>query len=342
MRITNIEIIQVNVPYLERVREFLRLAWRRETMPSVNTCIYKVHTDEGLVGLGEGTANLGDQAKTYLGSDPFDFIWDDSVGGALQMACHDLMGKALGIPVYKLFGPKQRDEVLTMYWSHCFPPEIMAREAKLALESGFTFHKTKARPFHDPVEQIAAMVEVVPSDYRIAVDANGTFEQASRAIQVAKEFTKYPNVWVMESPIPQGDIDGYLLLKREVDYPIAIHSNQPPPLEAVKARMCDYFVLEFEWASTLVKQAAIAEAAGVHLWVENGLYSGISAMFQTHQAAAIKNACLCISLIFLMEDDLIIEPFAVKNGHVEVPEKPGLGVELDEDAVDNYRVGTLE
>ena len=126
MRITNIEIIQVNVPYLERVREYLRLAWRMERMPSVNTCIYKVHTDEGLVGLGEGTANLGDKVKAYLGKDPFDFIWDDSVGGALQMACHDLMGKALGIPVYKLFGPKQRDEVLTMYWSHCFPPEIMA------------------------------------------------------------------------------------------------------------------------------------------------------------------------------------------------------------------------
>jgi galactonate dehydratase len=338
MRITDIEIIQVNVPYLERVREYLRLAWRMEKTPSVNTCIYKVHTDEGLVGLGEGTANLGDKVKTYLGRDPFDFIWDDSVGGTFQMACHDLMGKALGIPVYKLFGPKQRNEVLTMYWSHCFPPEIMAREAKIALESGFTCHKTKARPFHNPVEQIAAMAEVVPADYPIAVDANGTFEQASRAIQVAKEFTKYPNVWAMESPIPQSDIDGYRLLKREVNYPIAIHSNQPPPLEAVKAGMCDYFVIEFEWASTLLKQAAIAEAAGVNLWVENGLYSGISAMFQTHQAAAIKNADLCISLIFLMEDDLIIEPFAVKNGHVEVPEKPGIGVTLDEDAVDNYRI----
>jgi L-alanine-DL-glutamate epimerase-like enolase superfamily enzyme len=41
-----------------------------------------------------------------------------------------------------------------------------------------------------------------------------------------------------------------------------------------------------------------------------------------------------------MEDDLIIEPFAVKNGHIEVPEKPGIGVEIDEDAVDNYRVVT--
>jgi len=338
MQITNIEVIQVNVPYLERVREYLRLAWRRETMPSVNTFIHKVYTDEGLVGLGEGSENLEGQVKEYLGRDPSDFIWDDSVGGAFQMACHDLIGKALGIPVYKLFGPKQRDKVLTMYWSHCFPPEIMAEEAKIALERGYTCHKTKARPFHDPVEQIAAMVEVVPQDYPIAVDANGTFEQAERAIQVGREFTKYSNVWAMESPIPQGDIDGYLLLKQELDYPIAIHSNQPPPFEAVKAGMCDYFVVEFEWANTLVKQAAIAEAAGVGLWIENGLYSGISAMFQTHQAAAIKNAFLCISLIHLMEDDLIIEPFTVKNGHIEVPEKPGIGIELDEDAVDNYRI----
>ena len=66
------------------------------------------------------------------------------------------------------------------------------------------------------------------------------------------------------------------------------------PFEAVKAGMRDYFVVEFEWANTLVKQAAIAEAAGVGLWIENGLYSGISAMFQTHQAAAIKNAVMSI------------------------------------------------
>jgi len=338
MKITNIEIIQVDVPYIERVREYLRLAWRRETMPSVNTCIYKVYTDDGIVGIGEGTANLKDSANAYVGKSPFDFILDDSVGGGLQVALYDAMGKALEMPIYKLFGQKQRDEVLAMYWSHCFPPDIMAKEAILAHENGFTHHKTKARPFHNPVEQIAAMVDVVPSDYRIAVDANGTFETTEHTIEVAQQFTAYPNVWALESPIPQNDIEGYMLLKSKLDYPIAIHSNQPPPFEAVKAGMCDYFVLEFEWAGSLVKQAAIAEAAGVQLWIENGLYSGISAMFQIHQAAAIKNAQLCITLAFLMEDDLIKEPIAVCEGCVEVPEEPGLGIELDEDAVDKYRI----
>ena len=339
MKITEIEIIRVEVPYLERVREHLRQGWRRREDPTVRTCIYKVHTDEGLVGYGEGTEDLGGRAQVYVGRDPFEFLLDDRAG-PLQIALYDLMGKFLDQPVYRLFGPKQRDEVFTAYWSHCYAPEILAQEAKLASENGFTLHKIKARPFRDIVAQVAAMSEVAPEGYRIAVDANGTFGTAADALRAARKLEEYPQVWALETPIPQEQIEGYRFLKSKLDYPIAIHSNYPPQMTAIRNGMCDYFVLEFEWAGNVMKQAAIAEAAeGMGLWVENGLFSGLSATFQTQYSAAIPNVLMCITLAFLMEDDLVIEPLIVKEGYMKVPQRPGLGVDLDEDAVDRYRVG---
>ena len=339
MKITRIEIIRVEVPYLERVREYLRQGWQRDRTPVTQTCIYKVYTDEGAVGYGEGPEDLEDRVQTYIGRNPFEFVLDDRAG-PLQIAFYDLMGKFLGLPVYRLFGPKQRDRVLTAYWSHCYPPEILGQEAKLAWETGFTMHKIKARPFQDPVTQVAAMVEEVPSDYRIIIDANGTFGLPTDALRVARKLERYPHVWALEAPIPQEHIEGYRFLKSKLDYPIAIHSNRPPQMKAIQSGMCDYFVLEYEGAGNVLKQAAVAEAAeGMQLWVENGLHSGLSAMFQVHQAAAIPNVLLCITLAFLMEDDLIVDPLVVQEGHMEVPEKPGLGVDLDEDAVARYRVG---
>ena len=339
MKITNIEIIRVEVPYLERVREHLRQGWRRREDPTVHTCIYRVHTDEGLVGYGEGTEDLGDRAQAYLGRDPFEFLLDDRTG-PLQIALYDLMGKFLGLPVYRLFGPKQRDEVFTAYWSHCYAPEILAQEATFAAGNGFTLHKIKARPFRDIVAQVAAMSEVAPEGYRIAVDANGTFGTAPDALRAARNLEEYPKVWALETPIPQDQIEGYRFLKSKLDYPIAIHSDRPPLMTAIRYGMCDYFVLEFEGAGTVVKQAAVANAAeGMQLWVENGLHSGLSAMFQTQHSAAIPNVMMCITLAFLMEDDLIVQPMAVKGGYMKVPEAPGLGVDLDEDAVERYRVG---
>jgi L-alanine-DL-glutamate epimerase-like enolase superfamily enzyme len=356
MKITNIEKITVDIPYLERVREHLQKCWnfanratddefqqnydeylkqwQESQPPSVNTCIYKVHTDEGIIGIGEGDSISEDRIQTLLRKNPFEFIMDDSVG-PLQIAFYDIMGKALNLPMSRLFGPIQRENVPVAYWSHCFPPEILRQEAKIALENGFTAHKIKRRAHTDIVEQIGSVSEVAPADYHITVDSNATLGSIDRALEVAKQLEKFPQVKCLESPIAEDNVEGYLLLKKKLSYPLAMHTCS---LATVSSGMCDYFVLG-GWAAGIMKRAALADAGDKSFWLQMG-FTGISAIFMIHLAAAIKNASLShVSLYFLLEDDLLVEPLIVSNGHVKVPEKPGIGVELDEDAVERYRVG---
>ena len=355
MKITNIEKVTVDIPYLERIREHLQKVWnfanratddefqenyeeylkewRESEPPSVNTCIYKVRTDEGIIGIGEGGSISDDRIQTLLGTSPFEFIMDDSIG-PLQIAFYDIMGKALDLPMARLFGPMQREDVPVAYWSHCFPPEVLQQEAKIAVENGFMTHKIKRRAHTDIVEQIGSVAEVVPADYHITVDSNATLGTIDRALEVAGQLKKFPQVKCLESPIAENNVEGYLFLKEQLSYPLAMHSCS---LSSVSSGMCDYFVLS-GWASSIIARAALADAGGKSFWLQMG-YTGISAMFMVHLAAAINNASMShVSLYFLLEDDLLAEPLVVSDGHAKVPEKPGIGIELNDDAVEQYRV----
>jgi galactonate dehydratase len=338
MKITDVEIIPVEIPYVEHLREHLREAWRLSSQPTVRTRVYRVTTDEGLVGIGEGADDLGGRKSQVIGRDPADFLFDDR-NNPLQMACYDLCAQRLGVPIAALFGPARKARVPHFYWSHTFPPEVLAAEAAQARARGFTVHKIKARPWRDPLAQVAAMAAAVPPDYRIVIDANGTWEIPSRALALARQLEKIPHVWALETPLPQHQIEGYVYLKSRLDYPLAIHSNVPPIYEAVRHNVCDFFVVEFDWAHELRQQCAVAEKAGDRrMWLENGLWSGLSATYQTHQAAGLRNVDACITLLFILEDDLIVEPYSVIDGSVAVPTTPGLGVTVDWDAVERYRV----
>ena len=360
MKITQIEQIAVDIPYLERVREHLQKGWslanratdeeyqakkeaflqqwKNSLPPSVQTTIYRVHTDEGLVGLGEGGALSADQLQTYVGRSPFEFIMDDSAG-PLQIAFYDLMGQSLELPVARLFGPC-RERTPMAYWSHCFPPEVLREEARIAVENGFKTHKFKRRAHTDVVEQVASIAEVVPEDYEITVDANRTFGTIERALAIGRELKNYPQLKCLESPINQADVEGYGLLKQELGYPLAIHFGAPHPVVALHSGAYDYFVLS-GWAAGVIRSAHIAQAGDKPFWMQlQEATTGISAVFMVHLTAAIPNAILShISLYTLLEHALLQEPLMVREGHVNVPAKPGLGVDLDMDAVEQYRVG---
>jgi len=355
LKITNIERITVDIPYSERIREHLQKCWNfanratdddfqqnyaeylkewnESQPPSVNTCVYKVHTDEGITGVGEGGSISEDRIKSFVGKSPFEFIMDDGLG-PLQIAFYDIMGKTLDLPMAQLFGPIAREDVPIAYWSHCFPPEILRQEAKIAVENGFMAHKIKRRAHTNIIEQIGSVSEVVPEDYHITVDSNATLGNIDRVLEVAGKLEKFPQVRCLESPIAEDNVEGYLLLKKKLSYPLAMHSCS---LSAVSSGMVDYFVLS-GWASSIMGRAALAGAGGKSFWLQMG-FTGISAIFMVHLAAAISNASMPhVSLYLLLEDDLLAEPLVVSNGHAKIPEKPGIGVELDEDAVERHRV----
>jgi L-alanine-DL-glutamate epimerase-like enolase superfamily enzyme len=358
MKITRIEQIAVDIPYLERVREHLQKGWnlgnratddeffanesdfqrewRNSSPPSVETSIYHVHTDEGLVGVGEGSSFSEDQLQSYLGRSPFEFVMDDSAG-PLQIAFYDLMGQAVGLPMAKLFGPSQQEAPIA-YWSHSFPPEVLQQETKIALANGFKTHKFKRRAHTNVVEQVASMAEMMPEDYELTIDANCTFGTVERAIEFGRQLKQYPQVKCLESPIEQENVEGYQTLKAELGYPLAIHFGSPHPTISLPSNAYDYYVLS-GGAAGVTRCANIASAANKPFWMQMG-FTGISAVFMVHLASAIPNATLGhVSLYMLLEHSLLAEPLTVADGYAKVPEKPGLGVAIDMDAVERYRVG---
>ncbi len=355
MKITQIEHIAVHIPYQERVREHLQKGWnlgnratdeefqekkeafyqewKNSSPPSVKASLYRVHTDEGLIGLGEGSTLSDEQLRAYVGRSPFEFIMDDSTG-PLQIAFYDLMGQSLGLPITRLLGPGRESAPLA-YWSHCFPPEALQLEAKIALENGFKVHKFKRRAHTDVVEQIAAIAEVAPEDYEVTIDPNQTFGTLERALSIGRELKKYPQVHCLESPIDQSDIEGYRKIKQELGFPLAHHMGTPEPIDALYSESYDYFILGGGVANVM-RNAHICGARNKPFWMQLGNEAtGISSLFMLHLAAAIPNATLGhVSLFILLEHDLLQESLKVREGQVKIPEKPGLGADLDLDAVD--------
>jgi L-alanine-DL-glutamate epimerase-like enolase superfamily enzyme len=201
-------------------------------------------------------------------------------------------------------------------------------------------HKIKARPYEDLVEQVAAIVDVVPHDYQILPDANGSFLSPEKTLAVAKALERYHQVKGFEQPIAHENIVGYRRIHGALPFRLAVHWEAVDTRRFILESLCDAFVVEdFLWGPPLIEKSALCSLSGQKLWVENGLYSGISQVFQAHMAAAAPSVEFTISLTHIGEDDFVNEPFVVtKGGIYKVPTKPGLGVTLDEKAVDKYRV----
>ena len=168
MKITHVERIGVQMQYDERVVEalhkgglanramdeefaadsdFYHKELRDRPLPTSTTTVYRVHSNEGLIGLGEGVSMSDDELAKYVGHSPFEYILDDGVG-PLQIAFYDLMGQALGLPIARLLGPSRPTAPLA-WWSHCFQPDVLQGEAKLALSRGYRVHKIKRRAHTD-------------------------------------------------------------------------------------------------------------------------------------------------------------------------------------------------
>jgi len=341
MKITRTEAIGLRIPFAQRVRENMLANYRRENSDRADypAWIVKIHTDAGLVGLGEASQDPRLFLAGLNGRSVWELLHDGSRGGAVMIAIYDLAAQAAGVPVARLFSSEPRRTIQQIWWSHSLRPALMQAEARRALELGYTAHKIKARPYEDPVAQVAAIVEVVPQDYQILLDANGSFATPGKTLAVAEALRRFHQVKGFEQPIAHEDLVGYRQIRRDLPMRLAVHWEGVDARTFVLDSLCDAFVVEdFLWGPALMNKSAICELSGQKLWVENGLNTGISQVFQAHQTAALPNVEFTISLTHVAEDDIVIEPFVVKQGLYTIPQKPGLGVTLDENAMEKYRI----
>jgi L-alanine-DL-glutamate epimerase-like enolase superfamily enzyme len=341
MRFSKYEIFSTRVPMAERVREAWIASYKLQGtfQTHYNPVFVRLHTDEGLFGIGEslvGVAQTESILKRMMGRSPVEFWQDDSIQGVL-MAVHDILGQASGMTIARLLSSSPRTRIEHTWWSHCLPPDLMAAEAKLGASLGYRVHKVKARTWQDPLDQAAAMCAVVPKEYRIWADANSNWGSPSRALHFITGLARHPNYFAVESPVQYRNVESFRELKGKSPLKIAEHMG-PEPMVFIREGLLQAFVVGGPIGRTMTQRALMAEVTGIPLWVEYGIQSGISQVYQAQQAAAYPGIEYCIAVTHCLEDDFVVEPFRMESGYYTLPVTPGLGVTLDMAAVEKFRV----
>ena len=337
--ITSVERQRLNVPFHERCAATMTI--RGPGWGTVD--LYRITLGSGVVGLGETivgyTWGAGDdeKAQSLVGRKVFDLLWDDSLGAGLQMALFDAAGKGLDVPCHRLMGVQCREACPVSWWAQDMPPAEWAAEARAAEVNGFTTMKAKARPWHDLDQQLAAVSEVVSGHFRMDTDFNALLlgvDQAAPLIGRLEE--KYPLLAIVESPIPQDDVAGNALLRSKIRSPISMHIGSPPVMTAIREGVCDGFVIG-GGARRVIADGTLAGHAKMPFWLQM-VGTGLTTIFAVHLGAVLQQArwpaIPCINIY----EHRLLQGLTVEGGHIAVPQTPGLGLELDEDAVAGYLV----
>jgi len=331
----------------------------------------RMHTDEGLVGLGEPILEgraltvaqaVAELAHYLIGKDPTRVVhhWQamykhafyrggpilTSALSGVEHALWDLTGKAMGQPVYKLLGGPLRDRIKV--YAHCpgRTPEEAAQHARALVAQGFTALKTgvaggrPARIVETPafvdrvVERFAAIRSAVGKEVDIAIDFHGAVSPQTAALLI-KALEPYQPMFV-EEPVQCQNVDVLADLARKTHLPIATG-------ERVYTKWGFREILEKRAASIL--QPDIAHAGGIF---EGRIIAGMAEAYYAALAphCPLGPIALAASIQldaaipnFLAQEQVTLgegylkRPFQFREGFVELPTAPGLGIELDEEAL---------
>ena len=296
--------------------------------------VYRLELDNGVIGYGESSENESGNIERILGQNPFAFVQNEAVGFGIQMALFDAAGKAVGVPAYQLLGGKVRDRCPISWWAIDMPPEDWVEEAVESVRRGYTSIKLKARPWWDIFAQVDALAQAVPENYQFYIDFNAFLLTKDFAISVLKHLDARPNVAFYESPFwLRTDIEGAKYLQNEVENPIIDHFRET----YLHCGAGDGFVVGGS-ATEVRRKGALCASFDKPFWLQM-VGSGITTAYAVHIGGVLTHARLpAITAHELWEHDLLKERLEVENGSIAVPDAPGLGIEVDESALERYRV----
>ena len=304
--------------------------------------VLRIHTDAGLTGLGMSGPYFGDREETppdLIGKNPQSFEPRSLGGGGWQIALLDLIGKAIDWPLCRIFGGRLQDKVLVDYWISRMSTEDTREAAKRAKEQGFHGIKMKCKWEDANIEdRVRAALEIAP-EMRIVLDPGERFYNLENSLDLARRLDGLDVVF--EDPFPKTDLNEYRRLKGETSVLVAPHfQNVRQIVDAVHLEAVDAFnVAPSDW--NFLDMARVAASADIPVWQASNVDLGIFDAFRLHASAAVGNCTFGSDLCgnFVHEHSLLSEPL-VKDGYAIVPEGPGLGVKLDEEAVARYTLSS--
>jgi L-alanine-DL-glutamate epimerase-like enolase superfamily enzyme len=372
LRITSVTSTILSVPFAAPT------FWPYGRWDGVTVVVVEIATDAGITGIGEsscfqspaeGFKSFIDAAgQLLIGESPFDterllsklkghggWVFAPHFAsyalGGLDMALWDIIGKAANQPLYRLLGGRFRAQAECSKYLHHDSPEAMAAEAAVAVAGGYQtlyFKYTDIPHLRTAVRAVRAAVGDEPV---IWVDFNQTLSPGF-AVQYLREMEPY-GLNIAEQPVAAANLEGMAYVKNSVSARILAHESSwslPDVLNVIIRDAADIISVEprMTWGILAVKKAAAAaEAAGLPVTMHSSAELGIAQAAYLHIIASTPN--------FILANQCMYDWFAadiISGGKLKfdgplltVPEGPGIGVELDREAVArfhaNYRkVGT--
>ena len=353
MKITNVRLGRISVPLRTPFKTALR------TVDSVRDVIVEIHTDRGAVGYGEAPptgAITGDTtgaiigaiedhiAKTILGREVEDFepliqsvqkcvVGNSSAKAAVDMALWDLYGQLYSIPVYKLLGGGRR-QIVTDITISVNDPEVMAKDALLALDRGYDCLKIKVgvNPELD-VARLAAVRKAVGREVVIRIDANQAWTP-KQAVKILNRMQEQGlDIELVEQPVKAHDLEGLKYVTERSYVPVladeAVFSAEDAMtiLKMGAADLINIKLMKCGGIYNALKIVSAAEVYGVECMIGCMLEAKISVNAAVHLACA-KGVITKVDLDgpVLCREDPVLGGAAFDERLITVCDDPGLGI----------------
>ncbi|MCC6589250.1 MAG: hypothetical protein IT168_21310 [Bryobacterales bacterium] len=368
-KITRVEIIPIRAPRKEAVKSGLN---RASPVTASEFGIVRIETAAGLEGLGEisityprightlcyaarhliapaligrdasaVTATLAEVDRLLAGelSAPY-------IRAAFEIALLDLAGKRAGLPLYDLLGGKMRERIPLAWGIYQKAPDEMAFDAAKAVADGYHAIKLKVgRRLEDDLAAVKAVAQAVGAR-PLRLDANAAWTSVAEAARAIDAFAQIAQIDWIEQPLPRRNLEGLRMLRQRCGVPImADESCQTlrDAYELARAEAADVWNVYVVEAGGVVAAAqifALAAAVDIPCILGSQAEMAIGTAACAHLAAAMPNLPHAIETFgpLRYQSDIVNAAIPIQNGYLNPPDGPGLGVTLNEDAVDRMRV----
>ncbi len=354
-KIRDIEILPYSIP----VKMVIKVAL--PVIPSADGVFVRLRTEDGVIGVGEASpyspvtsetpqsdvAFARTLADVVRGRDPFtiskivdemDIIspYNSSIKAAFEMALWDICGKIAGLPVCCLLG-RYRDTFETDKTVGIDTPQVMAENARQIKQEGFRTIKVKVgeSPAID-IERLRAIRDAVGKDVALRIDANQGWTPAD-AVQSLRGIEKY-DIQACEQPVPYWNVEGLRFIRDHSSIPImadeAVHAPHNV-IELIRQNAVDLINIKLMKSGGIlnaVRTAQVADAAGINCMLGCMAETSLALTAAAHVVASQKNIVYADLDAYMFNSiNPITGGMTIKQGMVQMPTTPGLGLEIDPD-----------
>lgn len=369
MKITGVDVIPIRAPRNEVVRAGSGIA----PVTASEFGIVRILTDDGIEGVGEISItaprigfSLCHAASTLvgpsiLGLDPLALpvvmlaidrclmgeLSAPYLRAAFEMALLDIAGKRYGMPVYQLLGGRARESAPLAWGIYQKAPAEMAEDARAAIEAGYGAIKLKVgRALADDLEAVRAVAEAIGPHVPLRLDANMAWKTVPQAVEAIDALAAVARIAWVEQPLTRTNLDGMRLLRQRSRVPIMADESLQTPFDAYEiarreaADVFNVYIVEaggllpakqiFDFAATLDIPCILGSQAEL----------GIGTAAAAHLAVAVRDLPYPIETFGPLRypEDIVTPTPPIERGRLSPPDGPGLGVELNWDVINRWRV----